>query len=355
MATRAPGRRATKGRRFVLAVALGLCTLVGCLVASLVVGTSAVSLHDAMGVIVASLSGGYADPSVASVVLRVRLPRALAGALCGCALATSGLLLQAALDNDLAAPSVMGVNSGAGLSVLVAALMLPGSAALRQTMAFAGALVASALVYLVSLHAGTSRTTLVLAGVAISSLMSAGVDAIITVFPDTVVDRSAFALGGFEGVTLSSCARVAPVIVAVLVLALALGRGIDLFALGDETAHGLGLNVRAYRLAAVTCSAVLAASAVSVCGLLGFVGLIVPNAVRMVSHALGTRRQIVLSCVWGAAFIVLCDLVARVAFFPYELPAGLVLSCLGAPFFIALLMRRRGVHRHHVSHAVWGR
>ena len=215
-------------------------------------------------------------------------------------------------------------------------------------MAFVGALLATFLVYLVSRRAGTSRGTVVLAGVAVSSLMSAAIDAIVVVWPESVTDRVSFTLGGLSGVTYQSLALCAPALLVALAAGAYLGRGIDLLALGDEAAHGLGLDVRACRLGAIVCASLLAAAAVSVCGLLSFVGLIVPNLVRMWARPT-TRQGLALCAVWGATLLVACDLVARTIAFPYELPVGLVLALLGAPFFIALLMRRG---RRHGSHSV---
>lgn len=342
----ADGRGAARCR---LALVLGVVVLVSISLASLVAGTAALGMRDSLRALAALLVGGDAGATATLVLLGVRVPRVVSGACCGAALSCAGLLLQASLDNDLASPGVMGVNSGAGLFWLVAALLLPGHPVARQAMAFAGALVSTLLVYLVSRRAGSSRGTVVLAGVAVSSLMSAGIDAVVTIWPESVADRVAFTLGGLSGQTFQRLALSVPAMAAALVAGAVLGRGIDLLALGDETAHGLGLNVRTSRLGAIVCAAVLAASAVSVCGLLGFVGLIVPNLVRMWAGP-ATRPGLALCAVWGAAFLVACDLVARTVAFPYELPVGLVLSLLGAPFFISLLVRRgRGRRSHSVA------
>lgn len=163
------------------ACALGVVALSLVSFASLLWGTAALGTREALQTLAALVSGGTADATATLVLLSVRLPRVAAGMCCGAALACAGLLLQASLDNDLASPGVMGVNSGAGLLWLVAALWLPGHPVLRQAMAFAGALLATLLVYLVSRRAGTSRGTVVLAGVAVSSLMSAAIDAIVVV------------------------------------------------------------------------------------------------------------------------------------------------------------------------------
>lgn len=324
-----------RGANFAMTVIVGLVVVVGLAVASLVAGNSSLGSAEA----ISALMGNASSASSQLIVWGVRVPRTIAAIVCGAALASAGLLLQSSLDNDLAAPSIMGVNSGAGLGALVAVLLAPHQPLIRAGAAFAGALASTLVVYLISRRAGVARSTLVLAGVAVSSLMSAGVDVIITVRPDLVTDRVAFSLGGFSNVSADALRLAAPVFVASLVAGLVLAPGVDLFALGDEAAFGLGLDVRRHRLLSIGCSALLSAAAVSVCGLLGFVGLIVPNLVRMVGRS-GTARNLVLCCLWGAGLVLGCDLVARLAFYPYELPVGLILSVLGAPFFILMLMRR---------------
>lgn len=327
---------ADASRRAVLALVAGGLCLALAMAASLLARTGALSTAEAWH----ALTGAATSSSAHLIVWGVRLPRVLAACACGVSLAVSGALLQAALDNDLASPQVMGINAGAGFFALAGTLLFPFSGVARQLMALVGALVSTLMVYLVARRAGAARTTLVLAGVAMSSLMSAGSNAIVTIWPKTVVDKLAFSLGGLTGTTVSQLTLSAPFMVAGLGAALLLAPGLDLLALGDETAIGLGLDVRRHRVVAIVCAATLAAAAVSVCGMLGFVGLMVPNLVRMAVRC-GLRWGLPLCAIWGAVLLVTCDLLARVLFFPYELPAGLLLSLLGAPFFIMLLMRRR--------------
>lgn len=331
-AATAPGNRPDGLARPLVA---GLACLAALVVASLLVGNSAVSADD----LAAALAGG-GSTAARLVLWQVRLPRVLAALVCGSALAVSGLTLQVATGNDLASPGLMGVNSGAGLAVLMAALMAPGLAGPRLALAFAGAMAATAVVWLVSRAAGTSRTTLVLVGVAVSSVFSAGIDAIVTVRPDLVADRVSFTLGGLQGASLPQVAVAAPMLAVGLVAVAALSGGLELLPLGDETAAGLGLDVGRWRVLAICASAALAAVAVSLAGVIGFVGLVVPNAVRRASGG-GVRHDLALCLVWGPCLLLGCDLLARVLFFPYELPVGLVLSFVGAPFFVWLLARRR--------------
>lgn len=283
---------------------------------------------------------GKGGGTAALILWRIRMPRVAAGILCGASLSVSGMLLQSSLGNDLCSPGVIGINAGAGFFALLAAAAVPGQALLQGTAAFLGALAAAMLVLVISRKAGASRTGTVLAGVAVSSLMTAGINVIVTIRPDTVTDKVAFSLGGLSAINMKQLMISGVFCVPALAAALVMAGGIELFALGDETAEGVGLPVRTLRTCSIVCAAVLAACAVSLCGLLGFIGLIVPNLLRM-TGVRGSRMQFVLCMLFGSAFLILCDMISRHLFYPYELPVGVVLSCLGAPFFIFVLLRRK--------------
>ncbi|MDO4803499.1 MAG: iron ABC transporter permease [Lachnospiraceae bacterium] len=288
-----------------------------------------------------SVMQGANDPTAALILNKIRLPRMFGGLVCGCALSVSGLLLQYAMSNELCAPGIMGINSGAGLFVLLSALLFPGQVGAKGAFAFAGALLSALCVYLIGLKAGASKTRIILSGVAVSSLMTAGINVIITLFPETVTDKVAFSLGGLQYIPIRQLHFSGIVTAVCCIAALIYSGGLDLFQLGDETAAALGLPVKAYRFACVGLASLLAASAVSLCGLLGFVGLIIPNVFRMLGVP-GAGKRIRLCILWGSSFLILCDLLAGRLFYPYELPAGAVLSCIGAPFFILVIMRRTG-------------
>lgn len=303
-------------------------------------GTKGLSFADSARTFFAQISGENTAASARIILLKVRLPRAFAAILCGSALSVSGLILQLSLNNSLAGPGIIGVNGGAGLFVLLFSLFFPYVALVRSLAAFFGAILAVLTVYFISRQAGVSKTTLVLSGVAVSSMMTAGIDVIITLKPEIVADKVAFSLGGFQNLNLSSLYIAFPVILLSLAGGLLLSSGIDLFQLGDETAFGLGLNVKRCRLLGIIISGLLAGASVSVCGLLGFVGLLIPNLIRLFSKN-DTKRNIILSSLLGADFLLLCDLLARILFFPYELPVGLFLSCFGSPFFIWMLISKK--------------
>lgn len=314
---------------------LGALTLLSTLL-SLCVGAVAISPGELLGV----LQGN--DQSSAYPILRyARLPRTLGCLLAGCALAVSGAVIQRVLDNPLAAPNIIGVNSGAGLMVALSCALFPSNLAVPPVMAFLGALGGTLLVLFLSETAGAARTTLVLAGVAVSSIFAAGIDAVVTFVPEALNGYSDFRIGGLKNLTMDRLQLPFWLILIALLLALSLHQELDLLALGTDTARSLGMNAKGMRLLLLTLAAALAGSAVSFCGLLGFVGLIVPHILRRLVGE--DSRPLLLGCALGGACLVtLCDLLARVLFAPFELPVGVVLSLAGGPFFLWLLLRQRG-------------
>ena len=187
--------------------------------------------------------------------------------------------------------------------------------------------------------------SLILAGVAISNIFSAGIDAIITLFPDALLGYSDFRIGGLSNVTMRQLGPAAMLIIPGILGAVSLSSHIDILALGTETAQSLGLPIRKVRTVLLMIAAALAGAAVSFCGLLGFVGLIVPHIMRRI---VGDNSQplLISSALGGAVLLSLCDLLARVLFTPYVLPVGIVMSFVGGPFFLWLLFHQRGGRTH---------
>lgn len=275
------------------------------------------------------------------IVWYVRLPRTLGCLLAGGALAVSGAVIQGVLHNSLAGPSIIGVNAGAGLAVTVccAAGLLSGWAIAGA--AFGGALAAVLLILLAAEKAGASRTTVILGGVAVNAFLNALSEGITVLIPEAGVLAGDFRVGGFSSVSWPRLIPAGIMILLALAVVLSLGNVLEVLSLGEETARGLGLNVRPMRTFLLLLSAMLAGAAVSFGGLLGFVGLIVPHGVRKISGN-ESRYLLILSAVLGGAFVTVCDLTARMAFAPYELPVGILLSVLGGPAFLWLLWKRRG-------------
>lgn len=274
------------------------------------------------------------------ILYAIRFPRTLASLFCGSALALSGLMLQTALNNSLASPSVIGINSGASMFVLLAGILFPGMVSAKMLFSFLGSFTAVFIVLFISVRAGFSKTSMVLAGVAVSALFSAFINLIITIEPDLAADKAAFTLGGFSNISTKDVWILIPGVVLLFFFCLFLSRGLDLLPLGDDMASSLGLNVKMYRGLAILAAAVLAGLSVSVCGMLSFAGLIIPNLIR-IAGAEKLRDNIFLSVIYGGGFVMLCDTAARTIVYPYELPAGLIISMLGAPFFIYILIKKK--------------
>ena len=321
--------------RFVMAM-VAAAVLLGCTaVLGIVIGSTSVGIDD----VLALAFGADAEQTAANVIWNIRLPRVLAALLAGAALAQAGALIQAALDNPLASPSIIGVNAGSGFFVLLAACTFPSAFGLAPVAAFLGALCVAGLIFAVAGLGGSSRLTVVLAGMAFTSIFTAGMNTILIVNPDAYVGASGFLIGGLSGVKLDELIVPSCAICAVLVLGLLQGTQLNLLSLGEHQAHSLGLNVRRTRLVALVSAAALAGCAVSFAGLIGFVGLIVPHAVRtLVGH--DNRRVLAMAPLLGGLLVCLCDLLARTLFSPYEIPVGIVLSLLGGPFFVYLILRR---------------
>ncbi len=279
--------------------------------------------------------------TAARIVLYSRLPRTCAALLAGAALAVSGVVIQTVLNNPLASPSIIGVNSGAGLAVAIVCAAAPLAQQYTPIVAFAGALAGVLLVTGLSRRNGAARTTVVLAGVAVSALFSAGIDAVVTLVPEALNGVSDFRIGGFTGVTMKQLAPATGMILVSLVIVFSLSQQLELLGLGGDTAQSLGLSVQPMRILLLILAAALAGAAVSFSGLLSFVGLIVPHTMR---RFLGedSLPLLVSSALGGALFVTVCDLLARVLFAPFELPVGIVLAFAGAPFFLWLLFRQRG-------------
>ena len=308
-------------------------------VLSLSVGAADVSLH---GSIQAMLNGDLTDPGC-RILFYVRLPRSVAALLSGAALAVAGVVIQNVLHNALAAPNIIGVNAGAGFAVLLIIALFPAAVGLIPAAAFSGALCTCLIIYGIAARTGASRTTITLSGVAIGSIFSAGSNALKTFFPDTVYNANSFFVGGFSGIAWRQLSPAWAVILIGLLCALLFSGRMDILSLGDETALSLGMNVRPMRFVLLITASLLAGGAVSFSGLLGFVGLIVPHILRKL---VGQRHRVLvpLAALGGGTFVLLCDTLSRTFFAPYEIPVGIVLSLLGGPFFIFLLLSRKGEH-----------
>lgn len=345
-------RRAVRARsrreHAVLAVLAAVC--VGALLAGAGVGAVGISPARIGQILLGLPAAAAARGTDAVILLQIRLPRVLVAGVTGASLAVAGALFQALFRNPLADPYILGASSGASLGAVVAIalalnLHLFGWGAV-PLLAFAGALGTVWLVYRLA-RACTGRPSvlaLILAGVAVGSFLSALVSLIIYLLQDDRMHQAVFwMMGGFSGATWDQLAMAAPYLVGGLAVAIWLARDLDSLLLGEETAQHLGVRVEWTRRLVLSVGAFLTAVAVASGGVIGFVGLVVPHAVRMLGGP-NHRYLVPASALGGAGLMILADLVARSLMAPMELPVGVVTALTGAPFFLYLLQARRS-HR----------
>ena len=278
------------------------------------------------------------DSTLFQIIWNIRLPRAVTGALVGMNLALSGAILQAVMRNPLADPHIIGISSGAGLTGIAILILFPAYTYLMPAAAFTGAMVAAIMIYILAWKNGIKPVRIILAGVAVSAFLGAAISSLLIFYSDRVHGALLWMVGGLAARSWHDVTLIVPYTLAGLTLSLAGAYYLNLLQLGDDMARGLGLSVERARLGLTAIASLLAASAVSVAGLLGFVGLIVPHMVRLLG---GTDYRYIIpgSALLGMAVVTWCDTVSRVILAPVELPVGIIMAFLGAPFFLYLLRR----------------
>lgn len=318
--------------------------LLAAMAASLAIGAVPLSL----GEVLRALLGQAEDARQAAVIWQLRLPRTLMAGLVGAGLALAGALTQGLFRNPIADPSLIGVSAGAAvvtaaLIVFGALLLPPGWLPYAMPLgAFAGSLAVVALVSRIAMvEARTSVALLLLAGIAINALAMAGTGLLVYLSDDRQMrDITFWTLGSVGGATWAKVAALAPCVLLPLVCAPWFARVLDALNLGEREAAHLGFRVERVKRMACLAFALAVGGAVSVSGIIGFVGLVVPHLVRL---TFGARHRLLLplSAAGGAALLILADIVARSLVAPAELPIGLITAFIGGPFFLALLLRRR--------------
>jgi iron complex transport system permease protein len=281
-----------------------------------------------------------------AVVTQVRLPRVVLATMVGAVLAAAGAGYQATFRNPLADPYLLGVAAGAGLGVTLAitdsSRVLGAANVGIAVAAFAGALVAVGLAYGLGMERDCSRSTtsLVLAGVAVAALCSALQTLLLQRDDEAVRDVYSWLLGRFNVAGWSHVATLAPFAAVSIAVVMAAGRHLDVLGLGDDEANGLGVDPVAVRRTVIVASTLGTAAAVSVSGLIGFVGIIVPHTVRILAGS-SYRRVLPLATILGGGFLCLADLLARTTLSPAEIPVGVITATIGAPFFLLVLRTGR--------------
>jgi iron complex transport system permease protein len=330
------------------AVAAGVLAVVAASFAGLVIGPFDIPVGDVVRELLDGIPGIDVDSGLSrtqeSVIEELRLPRVVLGLMVGATLSLSGAAYQGAFRNPLADPYLLGIAAGAGLGATIAITegLGDGSGLLDPVplAAFIGGLGAVWISYLAGHIGGRSTVTLILAGVAVASFLTACQTYVLQANSDQIREVFNWILGRIATSGWNEPKLLAPYFVITLVVVLRYARALDVLAVGDEEAASLGVNPHRVRLIVVVAASLGAAAAVSVSGLIGFVGIIVPHTVRLVFGA-SNRVVLPLSVLFGAAFMVAADLAARSVFEGAELPIGVVTAFIGAPFFALVLRTSR--------------
>jgi iron complex transport system permease protein len=344
---------ASEHRRLNAAAFYGLMLplLAVALIAGVVIGSTPLAWSTVTRVLAMKLlPGGWVDssgivPADVAIVWLIRLPRVLVAAVVGAGLATAGAIMQGLFRNPLAEPSLTGVGPGAVLGAVIVFVTGWGTASVvaLPLAAIGCAMLALFLVYAIATRGGaTPVTTLLLAGIAVGSFLSAISSLLISLNIATwqvAQDIVFWMMGGLDSRTWAHVWLSAPFVGVGLVASLLQARTLDLLLLGEDAAASLGVDVEAAKRLLVFTAALLTGASVAVAGLVGFVGLIVPHAVRLLLGP-GHRTLIPASALGGATFLVACDLLARIVRPPAEIRLGVVTALCGAPFFLMLLLRR---------------
>jgi iron complex transport system permease protein len=325
-------------RIVILLVLIGLC-IIGILI-SVSFGALRISIGEVVRAIFIDREGTNRQ-----IIWGIRLPRTLVGGLVGMCLALSGAILQGVMRNPLAAPNIIGVSSGAAVAAMTVIIVLPQYFYLVTPTAFLGAFLATVLIYLLAWKNGIKPMRMILAGVAVSAFLGAITNTMMIFYPERVHGVIGFMVGGLIARTWKHFHIIWPYTLAGFIAVTFFAKRLNVLLLGDDVARGLGLRVELTRMILIGLASLLAASAVSIVGLLGLVGLIVPHITRLIVGR-DYCDLFPASALLGAALVIFCDVVARVAFDPVEIPVGIIMAVLGAPFFLYLLrggLKREGL------------
>jgi iron complex transport system permease protein len=323
-------------RRSLVFAAL-FAALAAATVASLAFGAVEVPIGDVLDV----LFGGGGTAAQQQIVETLRLPRTVEALVVGAALGIAGAILQGALGNPLASPDVIGVTGGAGFGAILIIILFPGSIALLPVGALFFGLLAAALVFLFAWSGRNRGSTgkVVLAGIAMLSLFTAGTTGLLAAYPDRAPSAIFFIAGGLTSSGWEELKTIWPYFAVGFLIALTLIRPLDRLALGDDVAASLGSRPQLIRLGAGVAAALLAAASAAIAGLLGFLGLVVPHVVRMAGGSSSHTFVVPASALGGAALLAAGDTLARTLRAPIEMPVGPFMVLLGVPLFLWLLRK----------------
>jgi iron complex transport system permease protein len=314
-----------------------IAALFAAVVASLALGAVKVPVQTVIDV----LLGQEASGPDKQIVETLRLPRTVEALCVGAALGVAGAILQGALANPLASPDVIGVTGGAGFGAILIIILFPGSIALLPLGALFFGLLAAALVFAIAWSGQNRGSTgkVILAGIAVLSLFTAGTTGLLAAYPEKAPSAIFFIAGGLTSSGWEEMGAIWPYFAVGFVAALFLIRPLDRLALGDDVAASLGSRPHMIRLGAAIAAALLAAASAAIAGLVGFLGLVVPHVVRMAGGTSSQTFVVPASAIGGAALLAAADTLARTLRAPIEMPVGPFMAILGVPLFLWLLRR----------------
>jgi iron complex transport system permease protein len=328
-------RPARLGWRWLAFVVMAAVLLLAFLT-SISVGAAGIGLLEVWGLVFSPT-----DSTNSLIVHTLRLPRAIVTVMVGACLAISAGILQGVTRNPLVGPGILGVNAGAALGILVGVVFLPGlSQGFFVLLAFCGGVGAALLTFGVTAAVGITPVRLALAGIAVGALLAALTSGIQILFEERARAAIFSLAGSLAGRTWTHAASLAPWFVGGVLLALGSSQLLNLVALGDDVASGLGVNINLARLGLAAVAVLLASAATSVAGPIGFLGLMSPHLARGLVGA-DNRLVLPMAALIGASILLLADIGARVVDMPLETPVGILITALGAPFFVYLARRMR--------------
>lgn len=328
--------------KYLLVVALSIVFLAIAIIASLAIGRYSIPFDETLHILAARILPIEQTPEEieSAVILTLRLPRTIAAALVGAAMALSGATYQSIFKNPMCSPDLLGVSSGACVGAAIAILLHTGSAGI-QLLAFAFGIATVALtVAIPRLMRNDSTTVLILAGIVVGSLMSSIMN-IIKFVADTdteLAEITYWTMGSFATVSLTDMVPILPTILIPIVIILLMRYRLNVLSLGDDEARSLGINLRTTRGIFILCSTLITASCVCLCGTIGWVGLVIPHCARLIIGA-DNRRMLPVAMLLGAVFMLVIDILCR-TLNAAELRIGILTGIIGAPFFIFILIKQ---------------
>ncbi len=319
--------------KLILIFLFGIMGLLGTFICTGIGTASFTALEVAKALVVAD------DSMARLLVWNLRFPRILTGGLVGICLSLSGCILQGVMNNTMASPSTIGVTSGASFVGYLVLVAFPGFAHLLPIGSILGAFGTTLLIYSLAYQKGVSPVKMILSGMAVSAMFGAFNDIIKTFFAESLGNATGFLVGGLNGCTWESFRMILPYALVGIVLCMFLPQKMNILMLGDETANSLGLNTERFRFFLIIVSSLLAGATISVAGLISFVGLVIPHIARLLVGS-DYKYLFPASMFLGFLLVVVCDTIGRVIMPPGEVPVSIILSFIGAPFFLYLLRTR---------------